>query len=76
MGEVDAAADATLTLARSTIDQIALQRLSFADALQDGRIQVVGQRQALAALLGTLDQFSRMFPVVGPRPPVAAAPAP
>ena len=71
-GVVDAAADATVTLARSTIDEIALQRLSFADALQDGRIQVAGDRQALAALLGTLDQFDRMFPVVGARPPAAA----
>ena len=73
LGVVDEAADATVTLARSTIDQIALQRLSFAEALQDGRIQVSGQRQALVDLLGTLDQFSRMFPVVGPRPPSPAA---
>lgn len=76
MGNTDPAADATVTLARSTIDQIALQRLSFADALQDGRIQVAGQGQALAALLGTLDVFSRMFPVVGPRPPAAVATPP
>lgn len=68
MGVVDAAADASITLQRRTIDDIALQRLSFADALQDGRIAVEGRRQALAALLGTLDQFNRMFPVVGPRP--------
>ena len=72
LGVTDAAADATVTLARSSIDQIALQRLSFADALQDGRIQLVGDGQALAALLGTLDHFQRMFAVVGARPPPSA----
>jgi alkyl sulfatase BDS1-like metallo-beta-lactamase superfamily hydrolase len=65
---VDPAADATVTLARSTLDEIALQRLSFAEALQAGRIRVDGRLQALQALLATLDQFTRMFPVVGPRP--------
>ena len=41
----------------------------IADALQAGRIAVVGSVQALQSLLATLDQFNRMFPVVGPRPP-------
>ena len=69
VGVADAAADATVTLARSTLDEIVLQRLSFADALQTGRIAVDGSVQALQSLLATLDQFNRMFPVVGPRPP-------
>jgi hypothetical protein len=30
---------------------------------------VAGSAQALPSLLATLDQFNRMFPVVGPRPP-------
>ena len=69
IGEVDAAADASITLARSTLDEISLQRLSFSDALQAERIEVSGQVSALTALLATLDHFSRMFAVVGPRPP-------
>ena len=69
IGEVDAAADATITLARSTLDEISLQRLSFPEALQAGRINVAGQVSALTTLLATLDHFSRMFAVVGPRPP-------
>ena len=69
LGVVDDGADATVTLARSTLDEIVLQRLSFADALQAGRVNVAGSAQALPSLLATLDQFNRMFPVVGPRPP-------
>ena len=74
VGVVADQADATVTLARSTLDEIALQRLSFADALQAARIRVDGRMQALQALLGTPDQFSRMFPIVGPRPAAPAAP--
>jgi len=72
IGEVDTAADATITLARSTLDEISLQRLSFPEALQAGRIEVAGQVSALTTLLGTLDHFSRMFAIVGPRPAAKA----
>ena len=74
LDEQDPQAQATVTLARGTIDQILLQRLGFAEALQDGRIRVDGPQgaavaqQALQALLATLDTFERMFPVVGARP--------
>lgn len=73
LGLADAAADASVMLARSTLDEIALQRLGFPEALQAGRIRVDGCLQALQSLLATLDHFTRMFPVVGPRP--AALPA-
>ena len=75
IGEVDPQADATVTLARGTLDEISLLRLSFPEALQAGRIKVAGQVAALTTLLATLDHFSRMFAVVGPRPPAGPGPA-
>jgi alkyl sulfatase BDS1-like metallo-beta-lactamase superfamily hydrolase len=73
LGVDDPDADATVTLTRSTLDEIALLKLTFADALQAGRIQVAGQASALLGLLGMFDTFGRMFPVVGPRPALATA---
>ena len=62
-------ADATVVMARATLDDIVLQQLSFADAISAGRIVLTGQRPAaLAQMLGLLDQFDRMFAVVGARP--------
>ena len=60
--------DATVRLARSTLDQISMQRLSFVDAYQAGQIAVDGNGAALMDLMAMIDNFSRMFPVVGPRP--------
>ena len=63
-------ADASLTMARATLDDIALQKLALPDALQSGRVQLQGQASAAVQLMGLLDSFSRMFPVVGPRPTI------
>ena len=60
--------DASVAMDRATLDDIALQRLPLADALQAGRVQVQGRVQALQQLMALQDNFSRMFPVVGPRP--------
>ena len=60
--------DASVAMDRATLDDIALQKLPLADALQGGRVQVQGRVQALAQLMSLLDTFNRMFPVVGPRP--------
>lgn len=59
---------ASVAMDRATLDAIALQTLPLAEALQSGRIQVQGDPGVLPRLMGLLDHFSRMFPVVGPRP--------
>jgi len=68
LGVQDRQADASVTMTRATLDEISLQRLSFADALQAERLTIAGKPQVLLDLMAMLDQFSRMFPVVGPRP--------
>ncbi len=68
LGVVDPRADATLRLARTTLDQISLQKLGFAEAVQSGQVVVDGDAQAVLRLMGMLDSFNRMFAVVGPRP--------
>lgn len=59
-----------LTLSRATLDQITLQKLTFEDAVTDGRIQVAGEREILTSLLTVLDNFERGFKVVEPRPDI------
>jgi alkyl sulfatase BDS1-like metallo-beta-lactamase superfamily hydrolase len=61
-------ADATVTLTRATLDDITMQKLTFPQALQTGRIAVTGQQAKLVELLGMLDSFPAMFPIVEPRP--------
>ena len=72
-GQQHAQADATVRLARTTLDQISMQRLTFADACKAGQVEVAGNEAALMDLMGMIDNFSRMFPVVGPRPASALA---
>jgi alkyl sulfatase BDS1-like metallo-beta-lactamase superfamily hydrolase len=60
-------ADATLTLSRSTLDDITLQKTTFQAALQSGQITVAGQREKLGELLGMLETFTLGFPIVEPR---------
>ena len=60
--------DATLTLTRATLDEISLQKLTFPAALQSGQIAVVGDRGKLVELLGMLDAFPTLFPLIEPRP--------
>ena len=60
-------ADATLTLTRATLDEISLQRTTFPAALQSGQIAVTGKREKVAELLGMLETFPNMFPIVEPR---------
>jgi len=60
-------ADATLTLTRATLDEISLQKTTFPAALQSGQITVTGKREKVAELLGMLETFPNMFPLVEPR---------
>ena len=59
-------ADATITLARSTLDQITLRQKTFAAALQTGEVRATGDVARLSELLGLLDNFPPMFDVVTP----------
>ena len=59
--------DATITLKRATLDQISLRQKSFGDALQAGEIQIAGNGDKLAELLGLIDSFPAMFDVVTPK---------
>ena len=61
-------ADATVTLTRATLDQISLQQLTFPAALQSGQITVTGKVDKFAELLGMLEPFPGMFPIIEPRP--------
>jgi alkyl sulfatase BDS1-like metallo-beta-lactamase superfamily hydrolase len=61
-------ADATLTLSRQTLDEIALQKITFPAALQTGKIVVTGKSEKLLELLSMIDSFATMFPLVEPRP--------
>ncbi len=61
-------ADATLTLTRSTLDEISLRKTTFAAALQSGQIAIAGKKEKLEELLEMLDDFPIRFPVVEPRP--------
>lgn len=61
-------ADATLSLTRATLGEIALQKTTFPAAIQSGQIVVTGKREKVAELLSMLDSFPSMFPIVEPRP--------
>jgi len=61
-------ADATLTLARTTLDDISLQKTSFPKALLAGDIKISGNPLKVMELMGLLEDFTPGFPVVEPRP--------
>ncbi|AMO24577.1 alkyl sulfatase dimerization domain-containing protein [Ramlibacter solisilvae] len=64
-------ADATLTLTRATLDAISLQQLTFPKAIESGAITVSGNKAKVFEVLGLLDTFPRMFPLVEPRAAIA-----
>jgi alkyl sulfatase BDS1-like metallo-beta-lactamase superfamily hydrolase len=60
-------ADATVTIARPVLDQIALRELAFADAMARGLATVAGDAARVIDLFDLLDDFAVMFPVVEPK---------
>jgi len=62
------AADATVTLDRPVLTDILTKRLSVADGVQSGRIQVVGDATKIDELFGLIEDFTFMFPILEPRP--------
>ena len=60
-------ADATVTLARGTLDAVTLQRTTFPDAIKAGLVRIDGDGRKLDELLAMLDTFKVMFEVVEPK---------
>ncbi|MCP5027609.1 MAG: MBL fold metallo-hydrolase [Actinomycetia bacterium] len=65
-GRLAADADATITVDRSTLDQIVIGSLPAADAITNGSLTIEGSADALLTVLGNLDRFHRGFPIVTP----------
>jgi alkyl sulfatase BDS1-like metallo-beta-lactamase superfamily hydrolase len=58
--------DASIELARSTLDDINLQRITFTRAVLTGLAKVEGNAFALSGLTGLLDNFNPAFEIVTP----------
>jgi alkyl sulfatase BDS1-like metallo-beta-lactamase superfamily hydrolase len=67
-GKQTPGADATVTLARATLDAVALQRTTFPDAVKAGLVKIDGDPRKLDELMSMLDTFKVMFEVVEPKP--------
>jgi alkyl sulfatase BDS1-like metallo-beta-lactamase superfamily hydrolase len=61
------AADASFTLARSTLDEVIAKQTSFPEAVAAGKIKFTGNAMRLAELMGLMDEFPRMFEIVEPK---------
>ncbi len=59
-------ADATITLARTTLDTINLRRTSFEKEIAAGNIKIDGDGKKLGELLGLLENFKPDFNIVTP----------
>jgi alkyl sulfatase BDS1-like metallo-beta-lactamase superfamily hydrolase len=60
-------ADASFTLARSTLDEVIARQTNFPDAVAAGKIKAGGNPARLAELMGLMDEFPRMFEIVEPK---------
>ena len=60
-------ADATLTLARVTLDSIVAGKTSVPEALGSGKIAIAGNPAKVAELFAMLDEPGRMFEIVEPK---------
>jgi alkyl sulfatase BDS1-like metallo-beta-lactamase superfamily hydrolase len=66
-------ANATLTLTRETLDAILLQRISFKQAVADGKVKIEGDGAKVTELLGLFDNFTPNFEIVAPNGNAAKA---
>ena len=60
------AADATVTLARGTLNDIILKQTTLADAISAGEVNISGDRAKLDELISYLDNFEFWFNIVTP----------
>jgi alkyl sulfatase BDS1-like metallo-beta-lactamase superfamily hydrolase len=66
-GAEAADADAGLTLARGTLDEVIAKLTTFPEAVAGGKIKVSGDPMRLAELMALMDEFPRMFEIVEPK---------
>jgi len=66
-GAQSAGADASFTLARTTLDEVIAKQTSFPEAVAAGRVTCSGNAVRLAELMGLMDEFPRMFEIVEPK---------
>src|SRR5215831_4861474 len=66
-GLQSAAADASFTLERATLDEVIARQTGFPEAVAAGKIKVSGKAMRLAELMGLMDEFPRMFEIVEPK---------
>jgi alkyl sulfatase BDS1-like metallo-beta-lactamase superfamily hydrolase len=66
-GERAAAADASFTLSRGTLDEVIAKQTSFPEAVASGKIKLTGNAMRLAELMALMDEFPRMFEIVEPK---------
>jgi alkyl sulfatase BDS1-like metallo-beta-lactamase superfamily hydrolase len=60
------AADATVTLDRTTLNRIILRELALPEAMASGAVRIEGNAMQVAELFGLLDDFSMAFEVIEP----------
>ena len=66
-GAQAAAADASFTLPRATLDEVIAKQTTFPEAVAGGKIKFTGNPMRLAELMGLMDEFPRMFEIVEPK---------
>jgi len=59
-------ADATLTMAKATLDAIQNKELSIDDAISKGQLKVEGKRESFTEFMGLLDEFPFWFNISTP----------
>ena len=62
-----AEADASFTLARSTLDEVIAKQTTFPEAVAAGKIKFTGNPMRLGELMALMDEFPRMFEIVEPK---------
>jgi len=65
-GRNDEKAQATLTMARSTLTSVIIQEATFIDEIGKGSIVIDGDAAALLTIFGNLDAFPNSFNIVEP----------
>ncbi|MEO6779319.1 MAG: alkyl sulfatase C-terminal domain-containing protein, partial [Bradyrhizobium sp.] len=62
-----AAAEASFTLARVTLDEVIARQTTFPEAVGSGKIKFTGNPTRLGELMALMDEFPRMFEIVEPK---------
>jgi len=65
-GKQDAAANATVTLARPLLSQLLMEQTTLDEASANGLVAIEGSKDAILELFSLIDEFRLMFPVVEP----------